>query len=128
MPLLYLDTNVIMDFLLDRYPASTKLIEDAIACHHRIAISDLTVIELSKHGLASEAANFIRWLKVNDKVQLHTISMRDRAEATLCTGTHYQDALHKVSAMQCRADALVTRNIRDFTCFTDIAIRRPDDI
>ena len=40
----------------------------------------------------------------------------------------YNDALHKVIACRANVDGILTRNIKDFECFDDIAVWRPDDI
>lgn len=131
MPLLYLDTNVIMDFLLDRHPASTRLIEDAIACHHRIAISEMTFNELCRNDLEMETSNLVRWLTSLHKIDIHRFSAKERAVARTIgktAVTHYADALHQIAARAQHADILVTSNLKDFRNCPDIDVRRPDDI
>ena len=42
--------------------------------------------------------------------------------------THYNDALHKVMSLRAGAEYFVTKNVRDFVCFNDINIKKPDEL
>ncbi len=106
---LYLDTNVIMDFLLERHQPSTDLIMAAIACAHELCISDLTFFELNRQDLAGRIVWFLAFC--NKKISILPITVEDERFATTLA-THQSDALHYAVARSC--DALVTRNVRDF--------------
>ena len=106
---LYLDTNVIMDFLLDRHQPSTDLILRSIACAHELFVSDWTFTELQQQGLMTETQWFVAFCgrKLSVIVATHDDMLFARA-----LPTHAQDALHYALARSC--DALVMHNVRDF--------------
>jgi predicted nucleic acid-binding protein len=130
MPLLYLDTNIIMDFLLDRDSSAFELLSSSLRCRHCIIISDLAINELRYNGIENEAANLIRLLSGNRKLVPAKVLEEDLAEAkklSFLFSTHYNDILHKAICKRMKADYLVTKNTKDFICFKDIRIRSADD-
>ena len=110
---LYLDTNIIMDFLLGRDSAAYNLLVKTLACHHTFVISTLVIQELRRHRLREETDAFI----------VLPLTAEDWNVAK-GLATHQADALHY--AVSCRsADAFITKNVRDFP-FTTIPVLRPD--
>lgn len=106
---LYLDTNVIMDFLLGRHQPSTDLIMTSVACAHELYISDLTLFELHGQDLGDRISWFLALCSKKLSIVPVTVA-HERFAATLAT--HRTDALHYAVGRSC--DALVTRNVRDF--------------
>jgi hypothetical protein len=87
--------------------------------------------ELHHQGLDAEIQNLFSLLKNSDKLIIDAVLDSDHIianELTKIHQTHYSDALHKVIAKRNKARYLVTRNIKDFACFTDLIVVRPDDI
>lgn len=121
---LYLDTNVIMDFLLERDSAAHLLLMRALRCEFTLVLSTLAIEELSRHQPPEEVQNVLTLLE--PKLFRCAPTSEDRIAAAQSTVTHYADALHHIIAVA-HADMLVTKNIKDFP-FTDIPIRRPDEL
>jgi predicted nucleic acid-binding protein len=129
--LIYLDTNVIMDFLLDRDSSAFQLLCRTISCEFCIMISDLVVKELHYQGQDTEMQNMFSILKNMNKIIVENTLDSDHITANELVKnypTHYSDALHKAIAKRNNVRYLVTKNIKDFRCFQDINIVRPDEI
>jgi predicted nucleic acid-binding protein len=128
---IYLDTNVIMDFLLGRDSSAYDLLQKSISCKYVIIISDVVCAELNYQNLTKEKDMFIRLLESVRKIKVIKTSENDKLEAKNIIKTHrthYNDALHKVIAVRSSVDYFVTRNVRDFICFKDIIIKLPDEL
>lgn len=128
---IYLDTNVIMDFILNRDNSAFKLIAQAISCKFYILISDLVIKEINYQDLKNEINSFYKILKACNKICIDKTLDSDKIlanEIIKTYNTHYSDALHKVIAKRNNARYLVTKNIKDFICFNDIIIVKPDEI
>lgn len=120
---LYLDTNVIMDFLLGRDSRAYDLLVKTLACHHTFVISTLVIRELHRHHLREETSTFIAVCEGRGKIVVLPLTLEDWNVAK-GLATHQADALHYV--VSCRgADAFVTKNVRDFP-FTTIPVLRPN--
>ena len=120
---LYLDTNVIVDILDDRDPSSASLFLRALSCEHTLILSDLLFRELQNIGFHEEGNTIVQELRHNKKVSFVAPTDEELIAARRLP-THAADALHYVLAVR-YADALVTRNIKDFP-FTGILIRKPE--
>jgi predicted nucleic acid-binding protein len=128
---IYLDTNVIMDFLLDRDSSAFNLIMKSISCQFCIIISDRVIKELHYQGLDTEMKNLFTVLTTAHKLYIDNTLDSDRITAIELIKhykTHYSDALHKVIAKRNNVRYIVTKNIKDFKCFTDINIMRPEEL
>ena len=120
---LYLDTNIIMDFLLGRDSAAYNLLVKTLACHHTFVISTLVIQELRRRRLREETDTFIAVCEGRGKLIVLPLTAEDWNVAK-GLATHQADALHY--AVSCRsADAFITKNVRDFP-FTTIPVLRPD--
>ncbi|MDD9954556.1 MAG: PIN domain-containing protein [Candidatus Woesearchaeota archaeon] len=125
----YVDTNVIMDFLLDRRKSAATFFIRARSCEFSLVLSTLTIKELAKYHASSEVELFLKVLR--EKAVVHDITEEDKRraqEAVQTHDTHYADALHYVVARRVGATILLTQNTKDFLCFDDILIRGSDDI
>jgi predicted nucleic acid-binding protein len=120
---LYLDTNVIMDFLRDRDSAAYRLLVRALRCEHEILLSELTLLELARHHAQADIRSFVMFGEASGKLRLVRVEDADCVKAGRLR-THYADALHYTLAMR-HADALVTRNSKDFPF---PGVLSPDDI
>ena len=124
MSLIYVDTNIIMDFLLDRDSSSATFFYNTVRCAHRVVISDLTLKELDYQHVDA----MMEILKQAEKLHFHHITRADKKLARKYNArTHYNDALHAAVAKNRKVDFLLTRNIRDFR-HLPIRVRHPDDI
>ena len=128
---LYIDTNVIIDFLWNRDSSAYSLFCRALRCEFSLIISPVVLEELRFQGLAPETTTFIKLFSTADKLEIVPSTFEDRLLARKeMSGkkTHYNDALHKVLSAKSKADIFVTNNIKHFKCFSDLVVRRPDEL
>ena len=127
----YVDTNIIMDFLLERDHAAYLFLDRALRCEFLIIISDVVLHELTYQGLELESSNLIQILRAGGKCIILHVSEEDKKEAKAVVAarkTHYNDALHASVACRSGCKAFVTKNLKDFTCFKDLNVKRADEI
>ena len=122
---LYVDTNVYLDYLLERRNSnnSFKLFKDTISCKHKIIISDQVLYELSKH---MDPKNAIVFFNLIDFKLIKIKSNEYDELAAKQLNTHFEDALHIVLAKKSDADLIVTRNIDDFEHL--FKTKRPENV
>lgn len=120
---LYLDTNVIIDIMENRDSSSYDLLLRSLLCQYKIVLSSTVWKELGRTGHEQERHTFVKLLENNRKVIFVHHEPQDLVDARTVP-THAMDALHYVLARR-HADALVTRNLKDFP-FTDLLIDRPE--
>jgi len=124
-----MDTNVIMDFLLGRDKSAFELFMKAISCKYFVFISDLVLKELDFQKL--DASTFIKFLDSKKKIKIVNVCREDKRLASQLVQqyeTHYNDALHKVVAKKLNVEFIVTKNVKDFICFEDVKVRKPDEL
>ena len=119
--LVYVDTNVIIDLLLNRTNIFGKnlgdraavLLDLAVACKHFLLISDWTVRELRKNGIDLEQLQMLLGF-LGKKVRTVITGEEDRVRARELDPDNYDDALHVVLALKAGADVIATRNLKHF--------------
>ena len=110
---LYIDTNVYLDYFLDRKKSeyAFRLFKKSLACRFHIIISDQVLAELYRQIEYSEIKFLFELLKhkmifvkseISDEIYAKTIP------------THFEDALHIALAKKSGADTIVTNNTKDF--------------
>ena len=132
---LYVDTNIFLDFLLERKnkdgkdisaPAQ-KLFYRAMQCEFFLVYSDHTATELNKVCSGEHIRMMFEFLK--KKIVTITKSPEDIFEAQKLSSTNFSDALHAVLAKKSGADYVVTRNTKDFKeFFLYVKSRTPENI
>ena len=132
---LYVDTNIFLDFLLDRSnklgnnignPAS-KFFFRAISCEFHIIFSDFTAQELLKQIRPEETTAMFVFLKKKTILVRHTL--KEEEEARQLKPGHWQDALHAIIAKNAKADFIVTRNKADFADLKSLVEAKfPEDV
>lgn len=123
--LLYLDTNIVLDVLLNRSFHSKELVQRALECEFTILTSEWVVKEASAYADSKQIRTFFSWLDFAEKLEIVPITRKMKKYARHLD-THYADALHCVAATQGNADAVVTWNVKDFAGI--IACKTPDTI
>lgn len=122
----YVDTNIIMDYLLGRNP--TSFFSEAILCKYVVCISNLVIEELKYQNLTKESTIFLKWIDSCKKLTVFQISGQDKQLArTFLDRTHHNDAIHAACAVTNKVDFLLTRNIKDFQKLP-LKIKHPKEI
>jgi len=130
--LIYIDTNVYLDYLLNRKDRlrplgdfAFELLRKAIQCQYDILISDVVLDELENH-ISEEKINLLI-----DMIKVKTVSINregsDDINARQISNEDYRDALHYILAKRGGAEIIVTRNIKHFP-FSDLQIKFPENL
>ena len=134
--LIYLDTNIYLDFLLDRKgkdgkpfgEITEKVFDRVIACEFVIVWSDWIIYELDRTIGLEKLTMMYEILKAKNKIVRIKYNQED-VENAKRKSAHFQDALHGVLAKRAGAKILVTRNITDFIIpALRIKVKRPEDL
>ncbi len=128
----YLDTNIIIDFLEDRVNLFGKSLGDRAArffqrtleCKHFLIISDHALYELGKRGINLDKTPFIQLFK--KKIEFVETTDDDKKKAKNLNPGNYPDALHVILARKAKADVIVTRNLEDFIGYFPCSL--PEDL
>ena len=133
MTTLYVDTNILIYGIeesknlygKDLSSSAAKLFSQVIACKYEIILSSWTMDELlHKRKLEDSKMLFLLLQKKVIKI-FHTEEELQEAKAN--NPSHFQDELHGMLALKANADYIVTRNIDDFSNFSDrINIVKPE--
>lgn len=116
---LYIDTNVIIDYLLMR--RAPDFFFRLLSHNHTLIISTVTVCELRFQNALKDASALLRHYNTELVVEMPS----DKFLAKQLK-THYNDALHIVIAARTKCDYIITSNIKDFT-ESKIPVRRPNE-
>lgn len=120
MTLIYIDTNVWLDYFYDRKDRlrplgsfAFELLRKAVMCQYTVIISDWVIAEVEGQGCGEEMKKASKWLNESKKLLFVHVDedMRLRARKK----SHWQDELHALLAEKANASFLVTRNIADFS-------------
>ncbi len=126
-----LDTNILLDMLLDREPfvdAATEIWQANTARRFDGYISVITPVNLfyiarRLRDLSTAQYVMAKVLSVFRVCPLDGTLLREAQDLSF---VDYEDAVQYVSAMGLRLDCIVTRNIRDFVSVT-LPILTPDE-
>jgi len=127
MKKIYVDTNIYLDFLLDRKnhgKPAYGLFRRAMNCEFSILVSHKILEELYGNIELSKTKMLITMLK--PKLTVIKVS-EEEIEQARQYGNHYQDILHAMLAQKHRAGYIVTRNLRHFKTSSVEAVL-PEDI
>jgi len=137
--LIYIDSNVYLDYLENRVDRlrplgefALRLIQRALECEFKIIISSLVIEEVEKHVTRDRVDAITDDLKGVGKLIRIEITLEDEKKAKeliKTKDTHFKDALHAVLAYKTNAKVLVTRNIKDFADLQDLVdVKLPESI
>jgi predicted nucleic acid-binding protein len=128
---IYIDTNIIMDFILGRDKNAFILFQKVIKCNYKISISNIVLEELKFQGLEMESNIFVKLFEKKSKIKILKVNNNDinkAKEIVKSKKTHFNDALHKVISKRNEDSYFVTKNTKDFICFNDINLKKPDEL
>ena len=103
MTLVYVDTNIFMDFLEGRNKKAFTFFMRAISCEFTILISDIVLFELKKQGFDFSA--LCSWL--DKKLSITACTSEDKKFGRTLP-THYADGLHAAIAQRHKADVFLS--------------------
>jgi predicted nucleic acid-binding protein len=118
-PTVLIDINILLDVLQKRepfYSASAGILAavEAGKVHGYVAAHSITTLfYLVQKGKSSAAAratitNLLQFLRIA------TVDQSTLEQALNLDFRDFEDAVQMISAMQCKADYLVTRNVKDY--------------
>lgn len=133
--LVYIDTNVVLDAVLDRESVvgrdlgtpAMSLFSRAAMCQFDVVVSEWMLEELYQRIDPEPAAELFAALQENDKVVEQGYDDEDVSAAQAVTD-HWEDALHGILAEKADADCIVTRNVTDFRLFTGLDVKLPEQV
>lgn len=130
--LIYIDTNVYLDYLLNRKDRlrplgdfAFELLRQAIGCKYDLLISDILLIELRNNIEDERLTTLLNSIK--QKTIFITKEKSDVIEAKKISSDNRWDALHYILAKRGGAEILVTRNIKHFP-FSGLQIKLPENL
>ena len=128
--LIYLDTNIYLDYLENRTDKlrplgefAFQLIKRAIECEFKIIISGLIIKELINNINENRIKELFKSLKKNNKIIKTELIKEDKINAIKIQKerkTSFNDTLHAIIANRLKANYLVTRNIKHFYKLNDL--------
>lgn len=121
----YLDTNIYLDYLLDRRGRTGRRLGDMaervfrriFSGEVRLVISDWVKMELQNHIEGNNVKVMFALMKNIEEIRTEKC---DIEEAKRISRENFDDALHAVLARKARADFLVTRNTDHFREFSGL--------
>ncbi len=137
--LIYIDTNVYLDYILQRKSRLAPhdefaflLLQRALKCEFEIIVSDILLKELERHAQKLDIDKTIKPLRIKNKIIGIQSSYEDKKEAAMLKSSHdipFNDILHYVLALRAGAECIVT-NDRHFLALPDkdIAIKTPNSL
>lgn len=130
---LMIDTNIIIDVLLEREPffKDSKAILEMCENHDIygfVTASTITdIFYLLRKGLQNIDETYAALEKILNIVKVLTVTNDDVNNAFLKKATDFEDCLLATCAKSNKCDGIVTRNKKDFINF-DIALYSPSDL
>ncbi|MFH1649092.1 MAG: PIN domain-containing protein [Candidatus Woesearchaeota archaeon] len=116
----YCDTNVFLDYLLDRSDSLRPLNDFAFLffskgwnCAFELVVSEWLMHELSLHVEKSKVSSLIEEFSSRSKL-IHVKQDKSDWENAKHLSNHPDDALHAILAERAECSFLVTRNLRHF--------------
>lgn len=136
--LIYLDTNIYLDWLEGRTDRlrplgefAFSIIKRAISCEFEIVVSDLILFELKRHAKAKDVLDMLSLLSKKNKIVKAECLDEVRSEAKRIgaeTGVHWQDVAHALIAREASAECLITRDAHLFGLSGIIETKFPENV
>ena len=128
--LIYVDTNIYIDFFEDRIDnlrllgeIARQLFDRALDCEFTLVVSSLVNEEIKDNGYKTQFIDFLADFKKYNKVIYTELSEEDKRSANELKRfrkTPFKDTCHLILAQRLHAEVLVTRNVKDYVNISDI--------
>ena len=118
---LFLDTNVLIDFIMERlpfYPAAATIVSYAVEGMVAISTSSMSVVTAKficvdrckmPLDLFRKKIDFLR-----DHLEVCSVNADDVYHAYDAQWKDFEDGVQYYAALRCGVDGIVTRNVKDF--------------
>lgn len=126
---IFLDTNVLVDFCAERepfYADAAAIIDMGYNKEAKLIASSLTLVNIA-YVMRKVKPHSLVMQKIDQLVNLCAISSIDRqtiASAIAAQPTDFEDAVQYHSALQAKADLIISRDTKGFTEF-DLPVMTP---
>ncbi|MBR3046576.1 MAG: PIN domain-containing protein [Enterococcus sp.] len=130
---LMIDTNIILDVLLEREPLYSTSKQVLTMCEEKkiygfiSATTATDIFYLIRKSLNSTDEAYQALGHILDIVKVLTVTNEDVNTAFIQKARDFEDCLLATCAKSNKCDGIVTRNLKDFTTF-DIKVFSPDEI
>ena len=131
---IYLDTNIYMDFFLERDKSnpSMLLLLKALSCKYRIVVSNIVLNEIKINQCGDDLkALLMQFTRQNKLINIFTNPDDRKAVERMIKErqTPYNDTLHAILCKKSEARYFVTRNMKDFQKLKDIVdLKYPEEL
>lgn len=131
MKKVFLDTNLLLDFLLDRKPFSRDV---AFILNHSLN-SDLvlevaSISLLNLNYIVAKAENkesaHLKTSKINNLVNVLSIGQKEINQSLLSKFKDFEDGVQNFCAVNNNHSTIVTRNVKDYK-FSELSILTPEE-
>ena len=128
---LFLDTNILIDYLAKRQPFAEDACRMIMMCcqkKYELCMSSLsftTIYYVLKKQYGHE--HLMSLLSdINGLITVSTVDGKIIQQALDSNFTDFEDAVQCYTAVACNANVLVTRNVKDF-CHSPLLVRTPNE-
>jgi len=131
MKKVFLDTNVLLDFLLDRKPFNddvAEIIEESIASSIQICVSSVTITDANYIIGRAEGVNAAnkKTAKLLKLIKVESVGETIIQKASDSDFKDFEDGVQNFCAIDAGHRILVTRNVKDFK-LSQLAIMTPSE-
>lgn len=128
---LFMDTNIVMDYVENREPFvvyALSLFQMGYERVHQLYVSDLTFANIAYITRKDLTRDKLYELLEGLCSVLHVTSIGEQSVmmAVRLRAKDFEDALQYFSAKECGADCIITRNKKDFY-FSDLPVYTPEE-
>lgn len=131
MKKVFVDTNVVLDFLLKRenfYPEARLLMAmgyNQLCCLYVFSLSFSNIAYIARKKFKGDAL-YDCFLEIRELFHVSPVCEADIDTAIRMRAGDFEDALQYCSAKSIEADVIVTRNVKDFS-FSEIPVLPPEE-
>jgi predicted nucleic acid-binding protein len=127
MEKLFLDTNLLLDFVLDRKPFSDqaeRIIQLRFTHKKRLFTSALSIANVAYVVRKAGQNPFLVITEMMEWVEIVSLTKAEFSQTIKSTFKDFEDALQFYTALEVGADVIITRDLKDFSA-SSIPVNSP---
>ncbi|MBN8652162.1 MAG: PIN domain-containing protein [Cytophagales bacterium] len=127
MEKLFLDTNLLLDFVLDRKPFSDqaeRIIQLRFTHKKRLFTSALSIANVAYVVRKAGQNPFLVITEMMEWVEIVSLTKAEFSQTIKSTFKDFEDALQFYTALEVDADVIITRDLKDFSA-SSIPVNSP---